>query len=154
MSVFTPERPLGQDVQELLLVHPEGLTSAEIRRLLRKEKGRFVNEDNLQELLRHPIFVALSNGRYALSVPESHATEPQEGPGEQPFIANLPHARQNYVAFDLETTGADPARDRIIQIAALKVLNGVPTAICNWYVNPGDVSAKHNEKHCPNKKSH
>ena len=32
--LFTPETPLGQDVQSLLLQHPEGLRLDEIRRLL------------------------------------------------------------------------------------------------------------------------
>ena len=51
MVAFTPETPLGQAVQELLLAHSEGLVIPKIRRLLRREKGLFVSESNLGELL-------------------------------------------------------------------------------------------------------
>ena len=49
--LFTPETPLGQDVQSLLMQHPEGLRLDEIRRLLRREKGLHVTWENLRELL-------------------------------------------------------------------------------------------------------
>lgn len=150
MSAFTPETPLGQAVQELLLAYPEGLTLAEIRRLLRREKGLFVSESNLLELLSHArTFTALSNGRYVLAGNEGQTPGRQRSgtaeidappaPWTQPLIANLPHARHNYVVFDLETTGSDPTQDHIFQVAALKMLNGIPVAVRNWYVNPGSV---------------
>jgi len=49
--LFTPETPLGQDVQSLLMQHPEGLRLDEIRRLLRREKGLHVTWENLRALL-------------------------------------------------------------------------------------------------------
>ncbi|MGA7730257.1 MAG: RecQ family ATP-dependent DNA helicase [Chloroflexia bacterium] len=63
--------------------------------------------------------------------------ERQSDPWSEPLIANLTLARENYVVFDLETTGTDPLQDRIIQIAALKVQDGKPVAARSWYVNPG-----------------
>jgi Exonuclease len=150
MTVFTPETPLGQDVQKLLLDHRDGLTIPEMRRRLRLEKGLAVNEANLRELLRHGrTFTALSDGRYVLT---GHA--PDRGPDQrrdhdkeaepddplvQPLILNLPRVCRDYVIFDLETTGTDSARDRIIQIVALKVAGGRPLAARMWYVNPGAV---------------
>lgn len=41
-----------------------------------------------------------------------------------------------YVALDLETTGISPASDRIIEIGAIKVLNGKEVEIFSSFVNP------------------
>lgn len=149
MPAFTPETPLGQAVQALLLDYSEGLTLNQIRRLLRREKGLHVSEDNLRELLRHHFFVALSDGRYILagtryltaSTPDNEPSADIEAltdPWATPLLINLPQAHRDYIVFDLETTGTDPNTDKIIQIAALKVLAGKPVALRNWYVNPGD----------------
>ncbi len=151
MTAFTPETPLGQAVQALLLAHPSGLTLGDLRRRLRLEKGRHASEANLRELLRHgKTFMALSDGSYVLAghAPkrdrderqDCHTEDKPEDPLTQPLIVNLPHARHDYIVFDLETTGTDHAHDRIIQIAALKVMGGQPVAARTWYVNPGDVA--------------
>lgn len=42
-----------------------------------------------------------------------------------------------YVCIDLETTGLNPKTDRIIEIGAVKVENGVQTATFETFVNPG-----------------
>lgn len=42
-----------------------------------------------------------------------------------------------YVCVDLETTGLNPKTDRIIEIGAVKVENGVQTAVFETFVNPG-----------------
>ncbi len=148
MPTFTPETPLGQAVQALLLDYSEGLNLIQIRRLLRREKGLHVSEDNLQELLRHRFFVGLSDGRYVLAGSTSQfaasETDEEESAGDetatdawtQPLLINLSQANHDYVVFDLETTGTNPDNDQIIQIAALKVLAGKPAAMRNWYVNP------------------
>lgn len=147
-TTFTPETPLGQAVQALLLEHPDGLRADEIRRLLRREKGLHVNQDNLDELLaNHRVFTALPDGRHVLGSASSSTTKqdeepeasPDPDPWAQPLIGNLPYAGHDYVVFDLETTGTDPEQDRIIQIAALKVAGSKPAAVRNWYVNPGNV---------------
>ncbi|MCL2001658.1 MAG: exonuclease domain-containing protein, partial [Planctomycetes bacterium] len=41
------------------------------------------------------------------------------------------------VAIDLETTGADPYKDRIIEVAALIVENGIPVGKFSELINPG-----------------
>lgn len=43
---------------------------------------------------------------------------------------------QTYAAIDLETTGLDPKRDKIIEIGAIRVENGVETAQFHTMVNP------------------
>ncbi len=44
---------------------------------------------------------------------------------------------RNYVVFDLETTGRDPASDGIVEIAAVRVRNGQIEERFNTLVNPG-----------------
>lgn len=43
----------------------------------------------------------------------------------------------SYVCVDIETTGLNPKRDRIIEIGAVKVVNGMETARFESFVNPG-----------------
>lgn len=43
----------------------------------------------------------------------------------------------DYVALDLETTGLNPKRDRIIEIGAIRVENGKETGEFSTYINPG-----------------
>lgn len=44
---------------------------------------------------------------------------------------------QNYAAIDLETTGLNPKLDKIIEIGAVKVLDGQKTDTFSTFVNPG-----------------
>jgi len=44
---------------------------------------------------------------------------------------------KSYVSLDLETTGLNPRKDKIIEIGAVKVDNGVPTAEFAAFINPG-----------------
>ncbi len=43
----------------------------------------------------------------------------------------------SYVSIDLETTGLNPKLDKIIEIGAVKVIEGVRTETFSTYVNPG-----------------
>lgn len=43
----------------------------------------------------------------------------------------------HYVSLDLETTGLDPKKDKIIEIGAVKVCDGVITDSFSEFVNPG-----------------
>lgn len=42
----------------------------------------------------------------------------------------------SYIALDLETTGLDPKRDKIIEIGAIKVIDGEETGEYETFVNP------------------
>jgi len=44
---------------------------------------------------------------------------------------------ENYVVFDLETTGCNPVKDYIIEIGALKIVNGKIHSSFNELINPG-----------------
>ena len=43
----------------------------------------------------------------------------------------------SYVSIDLETTGLNPKLDKIIEIGAVKVIEGQITETFHSYVNPG-----------------
>ena len=43
----------------------------------------------------------------------------------------------SYISIDLETTGLNPKLDKIIEIGAVKVMNGQITGTFHSYVNPG-----------------
>lgn len=46
------------------------------------------------------------------------------------------HMVSSYIAVDLETTGLDPKMDKIIEIGAVRVIDGVITARYETFVNP------------------
>lgn len=54
-------------------------------------------------------------------------------------IDALPLSKLTYVVFDTETTGLDTARDEIVQLAALRILNGriIPGEELDLLVDPG-----------------
>ena len=143
--LFTPNTPAGQQVQQILLEKRDGLTLDQIRSHLRR-KGRMYTLDNLRELLdNHPdVFVRYANGIYQLksaAVTETDEdvadeTDKDSAQAVETTIQNLPLCTSNYVVFDLETTGFEPKSDRIIQISALKVKDGVPTQAFDLYCSP------------------
>lgn len=101
MTKFTADTPLGREVQTILLANPEGLPLHEIRRKLRREKGQYVSEANLQELLRfNPrIFTLHADGRYTLGLklPATNHKSTQIAtsdddldPWAAPLLVNLP----------------------------------------------------------------
>jgi len=44
---------------------------------------------------------------------------------------------ESYVSFDLETTGLNPKKDRIIEVGAIKVIDGKEVDSRSFFVNPG-----------------
>src|ERR1700704_5612315 len=112
MTAFTPETPVGRDVQALLMDHLDGLTPAALLRLLRTQKSRMISETNLRVILGHSrMFTAISGDRYVLAGRESRAIKTKthdelsqvdsaEGKSSSPLIANLPLALMDYVVFD------------------------------------------------------
>lgn len=59
-----------------------------------------------------------------------HIQPAQERRGKSRMVSN-------YISVDLETTGLNPKTDRIIEIGALRVENGVETGTFHAMVNPG-----------------
>ena len=57
---------------------------------------------------------------------------------EEPTFSNItPKGKYNeFVVFDTETTGLAPSRERIIELAAIRFVNGVPTEVFETFINP------------------
>ena len=55
-------------------------------------------------------------------------------PGVLPAV---PVQETTFVAFDTETTGFSPAKDRIIEIGAVKFRDGKIVASAHWLIDPG-----------------
>lgn len=74
---------------------------------------------------------------YEIIIPE---TPYKRQTGYEPFIFSNITSKGKYdseiVVFDTETTGLSPNKDRIIEIGAIKYMNGVPVEKFHSYVNP------------------
>ena len=132
---------LTQAIQHVLNDHPDGLTEREIRRAVIETNGLRCTPLEIRETLRgHPdLFVPLASGMWrskAAVEAEEIAAGIQEIPRDRgevhrPFLADLP-SLEAFIAFDLETTGVKPERDRIVQVAAVRLVDGQPaTAVAD-----------------------
>lgn len=54
-----------------------------------------------------------------------------------PAALATPLAETTFVAFDVETTGFSPAKERIIEIGAVKYRNGKIVESTHWLIQPG-----------------
>jgi DNA polymerase III epsilon subunit-like protein len=128
---------LSQAVQQVLDDHPDGFTERAVRRAVIEEAGlRCTPREVRDTLRRHPdLFVPLAGGawRSRAAVEAEQVTIgveeiPRErGEVKRPYVAGLPPL-DAFIAFDLETTGVKPERDRIIQVAAVRIVGGEPAA--------------------------
>lgn len=142
-------------VKQVLNDHPDGLHENEIRRLIQETSGLRQRPTEIQQFLRSfpDHFVQLAGGIWRLKSvlqAEEISLGLQEiprsrGDVEIPYLINLP-SLDSYIVFDLETSGIKSDRDQIIQISAVRIVNGQPTtltttdhlqspAIFNSYVN-------------------
>ena len=57
---------------------------------------------------------------------------------EAPNFSNvtLKGKYDEFVVFDVETTGLEPYRDRIIELAAVRFVDGIPTEVFETFINP------------------
>ncbi|GIK37995.1 MAG: hypothetical protein BroJett011_18280 [Chloroflexota bacterium] len=157
MTLFTPDSPAGRAVRDLLHQHKEGLSVPQLRRELRSFR---LSEANILEILNHPDFDGPDpQGRYTLrrlrqaeQVLLKPAPQASKRPRATvpPTLAHPPFVQRDgsqtrpiandYIVFDLETTGINPASAHILQLSALKIIAGVPDPrhpIFNRYVDPG-----------------
>ncbi len=134
-----PDKALTEAIQQILDAHPAGLNEREIRRAVLEQTGLRCTPAEIREALsKNPDrFVGpLTGGVWRLRAvleAEAVAAGEQEAPRERkgvirPYLADLPPL-DSLIAFDLETTGLKPGRDRIIQVAAVRIINGEPAAV-------------------------
>lgn len=146
MGDLRVDSPLGLEVQRILAEYPHGLKKAVLLKRLR-ERQPFAQESHLDEILAHrEVFVQRPGDVWVLARFLSGQEAPgPPSPAETSLVADLPNPLpisplpldlSTYVVFDLETSGFDPETDGIIQFAALKVVDGQPTAACNLFVRP------------------
>ncbi len=74
--------------------------------------------------------------KYVTVMPEPFASMKQTGMFDAPQIIPEFLLDKNVVVFDLETTGLSPLRDRIVEIGAVRIKNGVITESFETLVNP------------------
>lgn len=128
----TSATPLSQRIQHILLErNGEPLALLEIQRLLRRQ-GFALDLSRLRVLLTSDLYTVLADDRYVLRDLLTPSAQPVAS--RSVFLIHLPFARTDYVVLDLETTGIHPGLDQIIQIAALRVVDGQPSALQSWYV--------------------
>ena len=93
-----------------------------------------------EELLRQKVAVAQNELNslpyYVIDI----CKEPRSRKTEREVIAfsNIT-SKGNYsefVVFDTETTWLSPTRDRIVELAAVRFVNGIPTEVFNTFINP------------------
>lgn len=139
-----PDQALLKAIKQVLDAHPGGLNEREIRLAVLQEIGLRRNPPEVRAVLQsHPdTFVPLASGVWRLRAvleAEKIAVREEEAPRERgkierPYLVDLPRL-DAFIAFDLETTGVRPERDRIIQVAGVQVIDGQPSAVFNEYVN-------------------
>jgi len=141
---FTPQSNIGIKIQEILKNFREGLTAQHIKRELRKMGTHISDISTIERILDNSeYFVKFSKERYRLRVfaiedsgdKEAFFEYPEKSL-KKPSIINLNSCLNDYIIFDLETTGFDPVEDRIIQISALRIEGKKPVDFYNSYVNP------------------
>ena len=74
--------------------------------------------------------------RYSIAI--STETRKRNTGYEEPIFSNItPKGKYGeFVVFDTETTGLAPSRDRIIELAAIRFVSGVPTEIFETFITP------------------
>lgn len=149
------DKALVKAIERILDANPAGLNERGIRRAVLEQTGLRRRPPEIREALqRKPdLFVPLAGGLWRLRAvveAEDVAAGVREMPRERgdvvrPYLADLPPL-DAFIAFDLETTGIKPDRDRIIQIAAVRIMDAEPAstvaedgtelpAVFNEYVN-------------------
>ena len=132
-------KPLARQLFNLLLAAGGPLDAYQIQSALRQSSGAALPLPYLTKVLREypEVFVQVGDERWTLRqlLDPVAGEEPPAVAGSRP--EGPPPDARGYVVFDVETTGTDPAAARLIQIAALKVVEGEPDRWNETLVNPG-----------------
>lgn len=130
-------------IDEALQRSSDGLTVQELRRELRNRGYAHLTEAKLERMMRDSDrHVLVGHGKWQL---KGYEPEPLEEPvpdlDDEAILPCTIHRLLDvlpaYVVFDIETTGTHKGEDRVLQFAALKVVNGQPIEAMNTWVSPG-----------------
>ena len=94
-------------------------------------------EEFLQKKLRDAQEELNSLPRYPITI--STEKRKRKTGYEEPTFSNITAKGKynEFVVFDTETTGLAPSKERIIELAAIRFVDGSPTEIFETYINPG-----------------
>ncbi|MCA9994509.1 MAG: 3'-5' exonuclease [Anaerolineales bacterium] len=136
------DNALVKAIAAALETHSDGLVEREIRQAVLQATGLRRRPPEIRQTLEanRGVFVGpLANGRWRLKVvieteeivsnaSDAEQIRQERGRVVTPLLAHLPQLSA-FIAFDLETTGINPERDQIIQISAVRMVDGQPTAL-------------------------
>lgn len=93
-----------------------------------------------EEYLRNKVLAAQNEleslPRYTIEL-SNEARKRRTGYEEVPFSNITPKGKYpEFVVFDTETTGLSGSKDRIVELAAIRFVDGVPTEIFETFINP------------------
>jgi ATP-dependent DNA helicase RecQ len=131
-------KALLEAIASVLDANPAGLNELQVRKAVIEQAGLRCTPPEVREALRSdrqrfvgPLAGGIWRLRAVLQAEQIAAGQedmPRErGLVERPYLADLPPL-DSFIAFDLETTGVKPERDHIIQVAAVRMIGGQPTA--------------------------
>ena len=87
--------------------------------------------DARQRILRLAIMLTLAS-LTLVQAAETETTNPECPPPDKTSVSDI-----TFVAYDTETTGFSPAKNRILEIGAVKFRNGQVIEEKSWLINPG-----------------
>ncbi len=131
--VFTKWNSKGKRVSTSSNPSVNGLVKEDSPEEIERKKRR-------EEYLRNKTLTAQNEldslPRYTIGV-SNVARKRRTGYEEVPYSNITPKGKYpEFVVFDTETTGLSPAKDRIVELSAIRFVDGIPTEIFETLVNP------------------
>ena len=131
-SVATKEQEKANREREKAVKEAERRREEEIKEAERRkqreemlQKKVAIAQNELQSLPHHTINIS--------NEPRKRRT----GYEEISFSNITPKGKYSeFVVFDTETTGLAPSKDRIVELAAIRFVDGVPTEVFDTFINP------------------
>lgn len=140
--IFTVALVLSVNFTKWNFKDKEASTSSTINNIKTEEKSaeELEREKKREEYLKNKVITAQNElkslPRYTIEL----SNEPRKrrtGYEEVPYSNITPKGKYpEFVVFDTETTGLSGSRDRIVELSAIRFVDGVPTEIFETFINP------------------